>query len=57
VRIGQQIAEPMVQHLGLPLREALSRAEAALQEMGIDRATEVARAFPHQLSGGMSNAR
>jgi peptide/nickel transport system ATP-binding protein len=53
VRIGQQIAEPMVQHLGLPLREALSRAEAALQEMGIDRATEVARAFPHQLSGGM----
>jgi peptide/nickel transport system ATP-binding protein len=52
-RIGRQIAEPMVQHLGLPLAEALGRAEAALQEMGIDRAAEVARAFPHQLSGGM----
>jgi peptide/nickel transport system ATP-binding protein len=52
-RIGRQIAEPMVQHLGLPLAEALGRAEAALHEMGIDRAAEVARAFPHQLSGGM----
>jgi oligopeptide/dipeptide ABC transporter ATP-binding protein len=53
LRIGRQIAEPMVQHLGLPLTEALGRAEVALQEMGIDRAAEVARAFPHQLSGGM----
>jgi peptide/nickel transport system ATP-binding protein len=53
LRIGRQIAEPMVQHLGLPLNEALGRAEAALQEMGIDRAADVARAFPHQLSGGM----
>jgi peptide/nickel transport system ATP-binding protein len=53
IRIGRQIAEPMVQHLGLPLTEALRRAETALQEMGIDRASEVARAFPHQLSGGM----
>ena len=53
IRIGKQIAEPMVQHLGLPLTEALRRAETALQEMGIDRASEVARAFPHQLSGGM----
>jgi peptide/nickel transport system ATP-binding protein len=53
IRIGRQIAEPMVQHLGLPLREALGRAEIALREMGIDRAAEVARAFPHQLSGGM----
>src|SRR5271155_2511696 len=53
LRIGRQIAEPMVQHLGLPLTEALGRAEVALHEMGIDRAAEVARAFPHQLSGGM----
>jgi len=53
LRIGRQIAEPMVQHLGLPLAEALSRSETALQEMGIDRAAEVARAYPHQLSGGM----
>jgi peptide/nickel transport system ATP-binding protein len=53
LRVGRQIAEPMVQHLGLPLPEALARAELALREMGIDRGAEVARAFPHQLSGGM----
>src|ERR1700732_5228678 len=53
LRIGRQIAEPMVQHLGLTLPEALERAEIALREMGIDRAAEIARAFPHQLSGGM----
>jgi peptide/nickel transport system ATP-binding protein len=53
LRIGRQIAEPMVQHLGMALPEALDRAEIALREMGIDRAVEVARAFPHQLSGGM----
>ncbi|MBO0735509.1 MAG: ABC transporter ATP-binding protein [Alphaproteobacteria bacterium] len=53
LRVGRQIAEPMVHHLGLPLAPALRRAEIALQEMGIERVTEVARAFPHQLSGGM----
>ena len=53
LRVGRQIAEPMVHHLGLPLPEALGRAEIALREMGIDRPAEVARAFPHQLSGGM----
>jgi peptide/nickel transport system ATP-binding protein len=53
LRVGRQIAEPMVQHLGIPLAEARGRAAVALQEMGIDRADEVARAFPHQLSGGM----
>jgi peptide/nickel transport system ATP-binding protein len=53
LRIGRQIAEPMVQHLGMPLSEALRCAETALREMGIERAAEVSRAFPHQLSGGM----
>src|SRR5271163_1823096 len=42
LRIGRQIAEPMVQHLGLPLPEALDHAEIALREMGIDRPAEVA---------------
>jgi peptide/nickel transport system ATP-binding protein len=53
LRINRQIAEPMVQHLGIPMAEALHRAETSLREMGIDRAADVARAFPHQLSGGM----
>jgi peptide/nickel transport system ATP-binding protein len=43
----------MVQHLGIPMAEALARAETSLRGMGIERAADVARAFPHQLSGGM----
>ena len=53
LRIGRQIAEPMVQHLKLRQPEASRRAISLLREMGIHRAEEVARAFPHQLSGGM----
>jgi peptide/nickel transport system ATP-binding protein len=53
IRVGQQIAEPMVHHLGMPWTEALLRAESLLREMGIHRAEQVARAFPHQISGGM----
>ena len=53
MRVGRQIAEPMVQHLGMPQAEALRRAESLLREMGIHRAEDVARAFPHQVSGGM----
>jgi peptide/nickel transport system ATP-binding protein len=53
LRVGRQIAEPLVQHRGMPLAQALARAEQALREMGIERAAEAAQAFPHQLSGGM----
>jgi peptide/nickel transport system ATP-binding protein len=53
LRVGQQIAEPMVHHLGMKLPEALRRAASLLHEMGIQRPADVARAFPHQLSGGM----
>jgi peptide/nickel transport system ATP-binding protein len=53
LRVGRQIAEPIVRHLGLKPAEAARRAVALLREMGIHRADDVARAFPHQLSGGM----
>ncbi len=53
LRVGRQIAEPIVRHLGLAPAEAARRAVALLREMGIHRADDVARAFPHQLSGGM----
>jgi len=53
LRIGWQIAEPMVQHLGLGRAEALGRAVGLLGEMGIAHPADVARAYPHQLSGGM----
>jgi peptide/nickel transport system ATP-binding protein len=53
MRVGRQIAEPMVQHLGMQQPEVMRQAESLLREMGIHRAEGVARAFPHQLSGGM----
>ncbi len=53
LRVGRQIAEPLVQHRGVSAADAHIRAVELLAEMGIARPAEVARAFPHQLSGGM----
>lgn len=53
LRIGFQVAEPLVQHRGLSEPAALKRAVELLGEMGIPRPAEVAQAYPHQLSGGM----
>jgi peptide/nickel transport system ATP-binding protein len=51
--IGSQIAEPLVLHRGLGEAAAMARAVALLGEVGLPRAEAVARAYPHQLSGGM----
>jgi peptide/nickel transport system ATP-binding protein len=51
--IGLQVAEPMLVHLGLTRTQAFARATALVSEMGIPRAPQVMRAYPHQLSGGM----
>jgi peptide/nickel transport system ATP-binding protein len=53
LRVGWQIAEPMVVHLGIGRAEAMRRAQSLLGEMGIVRPADIARAYPHQLSGGM----
>jgi peptide/nickel transport system ATP-binding protein len=51
VRIGDQIAEPMVERLQLPKEEARKRARDLLERVGIPR--KRADAYPHELSGGM----
>ncbi|WP_169579853.1 dipeptide ABC transporter ATP-binding protein [Rubritepida flocculans] len=53
LRVGLQVAEPLMQHRGLAPRAALARAVELLGEMGLPRPAEVADAYPHQLSGGM----
>ena len=53
LRVGRQVAEPLVQHAGMRRAAAASRAVSLLAEVGIARPELVARAFPHQLSGGM----
>jgi oligopeptide/dipeptide ABC transporter ATP-binding protein len=51
--IGHQIAEAMVLHEAAGWRQAEERAVALLDAVGIASARARARAYPHQLSGGM----
>jgi len=53
MRIGKQIAEPMILHQGLSRRAAHDRAIEMLQRVRMPEAERRADAFPHQLSGGM----
>ena len=53
IEVGRQIAEPLVLHRAMGRSEASAEARRLLAEVGIARPDEVARAYPHQLSGGM----
>ena len=50
--VGQQICEPLMKHLGLGARAAMTRAEALLVEVGMPEPKRRLSAYPHQLSGG-----
>ncbi|MBN8486704.1 MAG: ABC transporter ATP-binding protein [Burkholderiales bacterium] len=50
--IGDQLCEPLRQHLGLSRRAALARAEELLAEVGIPEPRRRLSAYPHELSGG-----
>jgi peptide/nickel transport system ATP-binding protein len=50
--IGKQIAEPLMQHMGLSRQEAYSRAVDLLHEVGIPSPDNRVKAYPHELSGG-----
>ena len=52
-RIGGQIAESLRLHRSLGRRAAALEAVAMLRRVGIAAPSERARAYPHQLSGGM----
>lgn len=51
--IGEQIAEITRLHLRLPRAEAWTRAVEMLRRVKIADPAQVARRYPHQLSGGM----
>jgi len=50
--IGQQVGEPLRRHLGYGARQALVRAEALLDEVGLPEPRRRLSAYPHELSGG-----
>jgi len=51
--VGYQIAEVARRHLSMSRRAAAARAIEMLDLVGIPRATERARQYPHEFSGGM----
>jgi peptide/nickel transport system permease protein len=52
--VGSQIREPLRRHASLGREAASRRAIELLEQVGIPQAPRVARAYPHELSGGMA---
>jgi peptide/nickel transport system ATP-binding protein len=52
-RVGQQIVEQIRAHEKVSRKDAAARAVDLLDRVGIPRARERARCFPHEFSGGM----
>lgn len=53
VKIGIQLGEGLMYHKKMSKQEALNKAAAYLDMVGISNSTERLREYPHQLSGGM----
>ncbi len=51
--IGKQLAEPLILHLGLTEKQARNRSIELLEMVGIPRAADRLKDYPHQYSGGM----
>ena len=52
MRLGAQLAEMLVRHRRLKLREAVEQAEAWLARTGLPDPRAIMRRYPHQVSGG-----
>ena len=52
LRVGDQIAEVLMLHMGMSRAQALRRAQELLQEVGIPEPARRINAYPHELSGG-----
>ncbi|MEC0201713.1 ABC transporter ATP-binding protein [Paenibacillus lautus] len=51
--IGQQIMEPLMDHLKLGKKKARQKAIELISQVGISRPEQIANSYPHELSGGM----
>ncbi|WP_214540106.1 ABC transporter ATP-binding protein [Staphylococcus pseudintermedius] len=52
MKIGKQVMEPIVRHIGLSKAEAKKRAIKLLKLVGLKHVEERFNAYPHQFSGG-----
>lgn len=53
LRVGFQVAEPLMHHRGLSREAAMNEAIRLLEQVGIPSARSRAMEYPHQFSGGM----
>lgn len=53
IRVGDQIAEPLIQHLHFSKKDALNKAIELLKIVGISSPEKRILDYPHQLSGGI----
>jgi oligopeptide transport system ATP-binding protein len=53
LKVEEQLAEVVQLHLGLSRSEAVGRAVALLERVGISDAANRIRSYPHEFSGGM----
>src|SRR6202046_5456828 len=53
LRIGTQLAEPLVSHAGMSWRDAESAALRILERVRVPDPARRMRQYPHELSGGM----
>ena len=51
--IGKQISEVLKQHTTLSKRDMKEKTISVMKEVGLPRAEQLWKAYPHQLSGGM----
>jgi peptide/nickel transport system ATP-binding protein len=50
--VGQQLCEPLIKHMGMSPRQAWTRAEELLAEVGMPEPKRRLSAYPHEMSGG-----
>jgi peptide/nickel transport system ATP-binding protein len=53
MKVGKQIAEPLMSHLGMEKKTAWNTAEKLLRDVRIPEAERRLSQYPHELSGGM----
>ncbi|MDY5584708.1 MAG: ABC transporter ATP-binding protein, partial [Arcanobacterium sp.] len=53
MKIGAQVAEPLIVHRGIGKKEAWEKAVDILRKVGMPRPEKIVNDYPHQLSGGM----
>ncbi|ASR47777.1 dipeptide/oligopeptide/nickel ABC transporter ATP-binding protein [Paenibacillus kribbensis] len=51
--IGEQLCEPLMEHLKLGRKEARKRALELIEQVGMSRPEQILKSYPHELSGGM----